>query len=43
VDLFLHHYKKYLGLHIASLGLAMVAIGTVLLVKEKKHEENCCH
>jgi hypothetical protein len=43
VKFVLNHYKKYLGLHIASLGIAMVAVGTVLLLKEKKHEENCCH
>ncbi len=41
----MHDYKKYLGLHIAGLGIAIGAIGLAIFLKTKKeeHEHGCCH
>jgi len=44
VNQLMGQYKKYMGLHIATVGVAMAAIGLALFVKTKKEEKHgCCH
>jgi hypothetical protein len=38
----LHGFKKYLALHIATVGIAMTAAGLALFVKTKKEENQQC-
>jgi len=37
-------FKMYYGLHLATVGIAMTALGVALFVKGKREERNCgCH
>jgi hypothetical protein len=36
----LHYAKKYFGLHLAALGIAMSAAGLALFLKTKKEEKH---
>ena len=42
VNQLMGQYKKYMGLHIATVGVALAAVGLALFVKTKKEEKHCC-
>jgi hypothetical protein len=42
VSLLLKHFKKYLALHLAGLGVAVASVGLAFFVKKKKEEQSSC-